>query len=518
VKRPCKLDLIGVLSFALATVSSAAQAEAPPACAPTTLPAGNGVQPDPQATVTHHRFAAGGKSFDYASTAGTMLINDDDGHPVAQIGFTAYSRAPAKGAPKRPVIFAWNGGPGSSSAWLHIGMLGPKRVVVDGVEAISPSKLRVVDNEYSLLDTADIVLIDPVGTGIAHAVCAKQDKDFWSTDSDADSVARFIVQYLNDNQLWTAPKYLLGESYGTIRAGVVLNLLRTQHVSFNGAILIGNAIDIEAIYTALPGNDRPYPLFVPGFAAAAWYHKLVPESARPLEPFLAEARRFALGPYASALLQGNSLPDAERDAIAEQVHRFTGLSAAYVKASNLRVSEFAFGQELLRNQGKIVSRLDSRFTGDAQDPLQESADYDPMSSYVGAGFIAAFNDYYRHDLNVTTDRVYQFLNADEGNRFTMNHKPIGAQGDAQPIANAGVDFSTVMTQDPNLHLLVLAGYFDLGSPFTASEYMVNHLTIAKPLQARIAMKYYFSGHMIYVDQASLRQMKGDIGQFIESTR
>ncbi|WEK00222.1 MAG: peptidase S10 [Candidatus Sphingomonas phytovorans] len=478
--------------------------------------AGSVIQPDPRTTDTRHQFAAGGKRFDYAAKAGTMLIHDDDGHPVAEIGYTAYSRSTAKGAAPRPVIFAFNGGPGSSSAWLHVGLLGPKRLIANDAAPTSPSEMKVVDNVFGMIDKADVVLIDPVGTGIARAVCGKKDQDFWNTDADADSVSRFIMQYLGENGLWAAPKYILGESYGTIRAAVVLNYLRTRRVSFDGAILLGIATDIETIYTELPGNDRPYPLFVAGFAATAWYHKLVPESSGPLEPFLAEARRFALGPYASALLQGNALPDAERDAIAEQVHRFTGLSTDYVKAANLRVSEFAYGQEILRDQRKVVSRLDSRFVGDAQDPLQKSADYDPLLAYLGSALNAAFNDYYRRGLNVSTDRVYQMLNSDAGNRFTMDHKPIGAPGDRQPIANAGVDLATVMTQDPNLRILVLAGYFDLGSPFTAAEYMVNHLAIAKPIQARVSIKYYRSGHMIYVHEPSLRQLKSDLDQFVDA--
>ncbi len=479
---------------------------------------GNSLQPDPQTVVTHHRFETAGKQFDYVAKAGTMLIRDDQGRPTAEIGYTAYSRPPARGAALRPVIFAFNGGPGSSSAWLHIGLLGPKRLLANDAAPTSPSQAKLVDNAFGMVDKADVVLIDPVGTGIAHAVCGKKDGDFWNTDADAESVGRFIVQFLGENNLWTAPKYIMGESYGTIRAAVVLNYLRTRRVSFDGAILLGIATDIETIYTDIPGNDRPYPLFLPGFAATAWYHKLVPEASGPLEPFLEDARQFALGPYASALLKGNALSESERDAIAQQIHHFTGLTVEYVKAANLRVSEFAYGQEVLRNQRKVVSRLDSRYVGDAQDPLQKSADYDPLVSYLGTAMNAVFNDYYRRDLGISLDRPYVMLNTDAGNLFTMEHKPIGAPGDRQPLANAGVDLATVMTQDPNLRVLVLAGYFDLGSPFTAAEYMVNHLAIAKPIQARVGIKYFRSGHMIYVNQASLEQLKGDLDQFIEPGR
>lgn len=478
-----------------------------------------GDAPEGQVATTQHSFSAGGKSFGYTAKAGTMMIRDKAGKPAAEIGYTAYSRPAAKGAAARPVIFAFNGGPGSSSVWLHVGMLGPKRVQANDSGPTPLSQLKVVDNPFGMLDKADIVMIDPVGTGFGRAICGKKDGDFWSVDADAESVGRFIVQYLGQNDLWASPKYILGESYGTIRAAVVLNWLRTQRISFNGAILLGIATDIEIIHTQLPGNDRPYPVFVPGFAATAWYHKLIPESAGPLEPFLEEARRFALGPYTTALMKGNALTDAERDAIAQEMHRFTGLSVDYIKASNLRVSEFAYGQELMRAQGKTVSRLDSRFVGDTQDPTQKLVDYDPILSFLGTAYSTAFNDYYRRDLKVKIDRPYNVLNSDAGWKFDMTHQPIGASPDyAQTLVNANVDLATVMIQDPNLHVLVLAGYFDLGSTFSAAEYMVNHLNIPRSAQARIAMKYYMSGHMIYAHVPSLRQMKADVDEFVEASR
>jgi carboxypeptidase C (cathepsin A) len=476
-------------------------------------------QPEGKVSVTQHRFSAGGKSFDYTAKAGTLVIYDDEHRPTGEIGYTAYTRPSPKGAALRPVIFAFNGGPGSSSVWLHIGMLGPKRVQANDAGPTPLSALQVVDNASSMLDKADLVMIDPIGTGFGHAVCAKKDSDFWSVDADADSVGRFIMQYLGANDAWGAPKYILGESYGTIRAAVVLNWLRSRRVSFNGAILLGTATDIEIIHTQLPGNERPYPVFVPGFAATAWYHKLVPESSGPLEPFLEEARIFALGPYTTALMRGNALPDAERDAIAQQMHRFTGLSVDYIKASNLRVSEFAYGQELMRAQGKTVSRLDSRFVGDTQDRTQKLVDYDPILSFLGTAYSTAFNNYYRRDLKADTERNYNILNSDAGWKFSMVHQPIGASPDyAQPIVNANVDLATVMVQDPNLHVLVLAGYFDLGSPFSAAEYMVSHLNIPKAAQARISMRYYMSGHMIYAHEPSLKQMKTDLDRFIDASR
>lgn len=476
-------------------------------------------QPEGKVAVTQHRFSAGGKSFDYTARAGTLVIRDDAHRPTGEIGYTAYTRPTSKGASRRPVIFAFNGGPGSSSVWLHIGMLGPKRVRANDAGPTPLSALQVVDNASTMLDKADIVMIDPVGTGFGRAICGKKDSDFWSVDADADSVGRFIMQYLGANDAWAAPKYILGESYGTIRAAIVLNWLRSKRVSFNGVILLGTATDIEIIHTQLPGNDRPYPVFIPGFAATAWYHKLVPESARPIEPFLQEARNFALGPYTTALMKGNALSDEEREAIAQQMHRFTGLSVEYIKASNLRVSEFAYGQELMRAQGKTVSRLDSRFVGDTQDRTQKLVDYDPILSFLGTAYSTAFNNYYRRDLKVESDREYSILNSEAGWKFSMVHQPIGASADyAQPIVNANVDLATVLVQDPNLHVLVLAGYFDLGSTFSAAEYMISHLNIPRAAQARISMKYYMSGHMIYAHEPSLQQMKNDLDHFLEASR
>ncbi|ABQ67448.1 peptidase S10, serine carboxypeptidase [Rhizorhabdus wittichii RW1] len=487
----------------------------PPVEAVSPCPGNGGPEESGQTSVTEHRFAAGGKNFSYTAKAGTMVIRDKAGHPTAEIGYTSYARPSVKGGAVRPVIFAFNGGPGSSSVWLHVGMLGPKRVEANDAGPTPLSRLKVVDNPSTMLDKADLVLIDPVGTGFGRAICGKKDNDFWSVDADAESIGRFITQYLGQNDLWAAPKYILGESYGTIRAAVVLNWLRSQRVSFNGVIMLGIATDIEIIHTQLPGNDRPYPVFVPGFAAAAWYHKLVPASSGPLEPFLEEARRFALGPYAAALLRGNALPDAEFDAIAREMARFTGLSVEYVKASNLRVSEFAYGQEAMRARGKTISRLDSRYVGDTQDTTQKLVDYDPILSFLGTAYTTAFNDYYRRDLKVGIDRSYNILNDDAGWKFDMTHQPIGAPPDyAQPIVNANVDLATVMTQDPNLRMLVLAGYFDLGSTFTAAEYMVAHIQMPQSAQSRISMKYYMSGHMIYAHEPSLRQMKKDIDQFM----
>ena len=283
--------------------------------------------PKAESSVTQHHLGAGGKSLDYTATAGTLIVRDDNDKPIASIGYVAYVRRDAKaGGAARPLTFAFNGGPGSSSLWLHMGVLGPKRVVVADPDPTPAGPYRTVDNEFGLLDKSDLVMIDPVGTGLSHAVCDHQDAEFWGVDPDIDSISRFIAQYLSDNERWSSPKYLLGESYGTTRAAAIVNYLRARRsLAFNGLILVSVATDIEAIFAELPGNDRPYAVYLPAYAAVAWYHKRLPNQPAALEPFLAEVRAYALGAFASALLQGDALSEPELDAAAQKMHEYTGL-------------------------------------------------------------------------------------------------------------------------------------------------------------------------------------------------
>ncbi len=280
--------------------------------------------PNAESSVTQHRLNAGGKSFDYTATAGTLIIRDDEDRPTASMGYVAYVRHDLKGAAARPLMFAFNGGPGSSSLWLHMGVLGPRRVVVSDPGPTPAGPYRTVDNEFGVLDKSDLVMIDPVGTGLSHAVCDHRDDEFWAVDPDIDSVSRFIAQYVSDNNRWTSPKYLLGESYGTTRGAAIVNYLRGRRsFAFNGLILVSVATDIEAIFAELPGNDRPYAVYLPGYAAVAWYHHMLPSQPAALEPFLTEVRAYAMGPFTAALLKGDALADAEREAVAQKMHEYT---------------------------------------------------------------------------------------------------------------------------------------------------------------------------------------------------
>jgi carboxypeptidase C (cathepsin A) len=471
--------------------------------------------PKAESSVTQHHFTGGGKAFDYTATAGTLIVRDDNDKPIASMGYVAYTRKDIKDVGTRPLMFAFNGGPGSSSLWLHMGVLGPRRVVVSDPTPTPPAPFHTVENEFGVLDKSDLVMIDPVGTGLSHAVCEHKDDEFWSVDPDIDSIGRFIAQYVSDNNRWGSPKYLLGESYGTTRGAAIVDYLRARRsLTFNGLVLVSVATDIEAIFAELPGNDRPYAVYLPGYAAVAWYQHALPNQPPALEPFLDEVRSYASGPFAAALLKGDALTDAERDAVAEKLHGYTGLSVEYLKYANLRVSENAFTHELLKPQHKIVGRLDGRFTGPTLDPLNKYSDYDPQSAAIGAAYTAAFLDYYHGDLKFGQGVTYHTTNYAIGDKWKWTHKT--ADGE-QPIVNSGVDLAQALVQDANLRVLVLNGYYDLATPFSATEYVMRHLGVPPSASSRIQMKYYEAGHMMYVNPPSLKKMKGDLDAFIDST-
>jgi carboxypeptidase C (cathepsin A) len=471
--------------------------------------------PQGASSLTQHHLAAGARSLDYSATAGTLIVRDDDDKPIASIGYVAYVRHDAKSAAARPLMFAFNGGPGSSSLWLHMGVLGPRRVLVSDPGPTPPGPYRTVDNEFSVLDKSDLVMIDPVGTGVSHAVCNHHDEEFWGVDADIDSISRFIAQYLSDNNRWTSPKYLLGESYGTTRGAGIVNYLRARRsLAFNGLILVSVATDIEAIFAQLPGNDRPYAVYLPGYAAVAWYHHMLPQQSAALEPFLTEVRAFAAGPYAAALLKGDALGDAERDAVVQKMHEYTGLSVDYLKAANLRVSEVEFAHELLKAQRKTLGRLDGRFTGPTQDLRAKETDYDPQSSAISAAYAATFLDYYHGELKFGQGESYRTTNFGIAAKWKWTHNT--PQGE-QPMVNTGVDLAEAIVKDANLKVLVLNGYYDLATPFSGTEYVMAHLGLPPGLGTRIEMKYYEAGHMMYVHPPSIAKMKRDLDEFIDAT-
>ncbi|MGE5236239.1 MAG: S10 family peptidase [Acidobacteriota bacterium] len=512
--------LAGLIAFCV--VSSAALAQSEPPVKPAGLgtvaeKGGEAEAAKSEASVTEHTIRIGDQTVAYTATAGTLVLRDEKGAPTARMGYTAYTRKGVGDASRRPITFAFNGGPGSSSIWLHMGALGPRRVVTADAASTPPPPYRVVDNAYSVLDVTDLVMIDPVGTGLSHALGKKEDKDFWGVDPDLASVAQFIFQYVDDNDRWNSPKYLLGESYGTTRAAGLVNLLQSEKgMAFNGVVLVSVAVDLGAIFDQL-GNDRAFVLYLPTFTAVAWYHHVLPERPDALEPLLQEARRFAAGPYAEALMRGDTLTDAERDAIAQQIHRFTGLAVDYIKKANLRVREGEFTQELLREHREIVGRLDARFLGVTPDPLAQDATYDPQEAAISPAFTAAFMDYLHRELKFGRDRAYR-VEAQVFQSWSFTHRVPGLRERwPQPVVNTGVDLAQALIRDPNLRVLALNGYFDLATPFFGTEYMLSHLGLPRDLAGHVEMRYYEAGHMMYLHEPDLAKMKADVASFIGAT-
>jgi carboxypeptidase C (cathepsin A) len=492
----------------------AADRAAAPTC-PGDDPKGKEVpEPRPERAVTHHRISIGGSTLEYAATAGTLILRNAEDKPVAGIGYVAYTESDVRDPGRRPLTFAFNGGPGSSSLWLHMGALGPRRIVTADAAPTPPPPYSVVDNDDSILDRTDLVMIDPVGTGISRALCGHKDEEFWGVDSDVDQVARFIAQYVTDQQRWRSPKFLLGESYGTTRAaGVVDALQQRWSMAFNGVILISVATDLEAVF-AIPGNDRPYPLLLPSYAAAARYHHR-DAGTGDLKSLLQEARAYAVGPYLSALMKGDALSEAEGDALAQRLHELTGLAPDYLKAARFRVSESMFAHQLLADRALTVGRLDARFAGPSVDPLAKSMHYDPQQAAIAPAFVAAFLDYYYRDLDAAHDRTFRPFNWDIGRHWKWEHRPPIGQ-EPQPLVNTTPDLGHAMTLNPGLRTLILSGYYDLATPFFGTEYTAAHLGLPASLRGHVQMKYYEAGHMMYLHPPSLHQMKADLASFIDA--
>jgi carboxypeptidase C (cathepsin A) len=470
--------------------------------------------PKAEQSVTQHSIVIGGKTINYTATAGTLLLRDDKDEPTAAVGYVAYTLRDVHDLSHRPITFAYNGGPGSSSYWLHMGALGPRRIVTSDATATPPPPYKVVDNAWSILDKTDLVMIDPVGTGLSRAVGEHKEKEFWGTDPDIESVSRFIKQYVSDNLRWNSPKFLLGESYGTTRsAGVVEYLQTRESMAFNGVILVSVAMDIESIFE-WPGNERPYMLYFPTFAAVAYYHHALPHQPAALVPFLDEVRKFAVTEYAAALSKGDTLSEAERDAVALKMHEYTGLSVDYLKLANLRVREPQFTQELMRQKHLTVGRLDARFLGFSFDNLAEDAAEDPQSNAISSAFTAAFLNYLHGELKFGMGKTYN-LAANVFPGWDFKHQAPGFPFPL-PIANTALDLAHALAYNPNLQVLVLNGYYDLATPFFGTEYCFDHLGLAKELRPHVHMKYYEAGHMMYIHEPSLQQFKSDIAAFFDS--
>ncbi len=438
-----------------------------------------------------------------------------DAPPVARMFYVAYFKKDAK-AEDRPITFFYNGGPGSSTVWLHMGSLGPKHVVTVGDQHLPAAPYKMVDNTFSLLDTSDLVFIDMPGTGFGRLLGKDPEKAFWGVDEDANAFARFIARFVTKYNRWNSPKYIFGESYGTTRSAVLADILENhQGIDLNGVILLSQIFNFTTDIdypSGNPGVDLPYELALPTYAATAWYHKKLPTQPAALEPFLKDAEEFAMGPYAHALALGTDLGKEEKQQVAEKLHEFIGLPVAYLLKGNLRISGGEFEKTLQDDQDLTTGRLDTRFSGPTINPLSENAEYDPQSSAISSAYISLFNDYVRKDLKYGEGQTYLPDALFGGTQWNLVHKgfPVGLN-----VAN---DLAEAMKTNPRLRVMVNGGYYDLATPFFAAVYEEKHLPIPQSLAKNIEYDWYESGHMVYVRDESLKQLHDRVAAFIKSTQ
>jgi carboxypeptidase C (cathepsin A) len=437
-----------------------------------------------------------------------------DATPHAHIFYVAYFKKDAK-AEDRPITFFYNGGPGSSTVWLHMGSLGPKHVVTDGDQHLPAAPYKLVDNANSLLDTSDLVFIDMPGTGFGRLVGKDAGKAFWGLDEDANAFARFIARFITKYNRWNSPKYLFGESYGTTRSAVLSDILENnKSIDLNGVILLSQIFNFSTDIDGPsfnPGVDLPYVLALPTYAATAWYHKKLPQQPAALEPFLKDVEDFATGPYTHALALGTDLTTEEKQSVAEKLHDYTGLPVAYLLRANLRVSGGEFEKTLQEDQDLTTGRLDTRFSGPNLNPLSEGAEYDPQSSAISSAYVSLFNDYVRRDLKYGDGQTYLPEAQFGGTQWDLTHH--GFPG----TPNVAVDMAEALKTNPRLRIMVNGGYYDLATPFFAAQYEEKHLPIPQSLAKNIEYDWYESGHMVYVRDESLKQLHDRVAAFIKST-
>ncbi len=459
---------------------------------------------------TRHEMQLGKDKFAYLATAGTLTLKkDNETKPTARIFFVAYTREGIDNLAGRPILFAFNGGPGSSSVWLHMGAFGPRRVLLkpDGQPLPPPGK--VVPNENTLLGLTDLVFIDPVSTGYSRPVKGEDAKQFHGVQQDIDSVGEFIRLYCARYGRWQSPKFLCGESYGTTRAaGLAYHLQDKLGMYLNGIVLVSSVLNFQTL-SFTEGNDLPYPLFLPSYSATAWYHKKLPAELQKqrLPEVLAQVEKFALGAYNQALVQGDRLSEADHAAVRRQLAHFTGLSEDYVERSRLRIEASHFMKELLRGSERTVGRYDSRLMGVDLDAVGARPDYDPSYAAVQGAFTAAINTYLRKDLRYESDLPYEVL--------TGKVRPWDYGSAKNRYLNVAPDLRTAMTRNPALKVFVASGYYDLATPYLGTDYTLDHLGLARSLKKNVTTAYYLAGHMMYIEKESHRKLHEDVANFLK---
>jgi carboxypeptidase C (cathepsin A) len=457
--------------------------------------------------VTHHQVTADGKLLKYNATAGRLPIKRGDGKIEAEMFFVSYT-LDGQDAGTRPVTFAFNGGPGSASVWLHMGALGPKKVVLQPNGFMPAAPYRMMDNPNTLLDRSDIVMVDAIGTGFSRAANAELSKKFLGVDSDIEAFGEFIRLYITRYERWSSPLFLLGESYGTTRAAGISGYLAGRGISFNGITLLSMAVDFATLEWS-PNNDTPYPLLVPTYTMIAAYHKkLAPELLQDVEKTRQESVRWAQGEYAQALAKGDTISSEERNKIADQLSRYTGLGRSVIDSHSMRIDVPTFTRELLLDRRLTVGRLDGRFTGLAPGGRGDRF-FDPTSSAILPPYTSVFNNYLRSALGYKTDMPYKvFAYGDPG--FNKWDWGSGIEG----FPNTGTSLRVAITQNPYLKILVMEGYYDLATPFAAADYTMDHLDLPAEYRKNISYATYQAGHMVYVDTAEHAKMKKDLVEFM----
>lgn len=474
-------------------------------------------EPKDNIKTTRHSVSIGDDYFDYTVTCGTIVLKEEsekDGKSEgekakASIFFISYTRDDVEDKSKRPITFCFNGGPGSSSVWLHLGVLGPKRIVTDEDGNLLQPPYQLTENDYSVLDKTDLVFIDPVSTGFSRAVPGEKASEYHAFQKDIESVGDFIRLYCSRNGRWTSPKFLAGESYGTTRSAGLSGYLQERHGMYlNGLMLISVVLDFQTLIFST-SNDLPYIFYFPSMVATAWYHqKLDKDLQEDLQKTLDKARTFAQGAYTLALMKGSAISTKEKTAVEKKLARYLGLSLDYVKQSNLRIHYLRFCKELLRSEQRTVGRLDSRFKGIDRRAITEMFEYDPSYAVIQGPYTATFNDYVRQELGFESDLPYEIL--------TGKVRPWKFDPHNNEYVNVAETLRKSMTMNPYLKVYVANGYYDLATPFMATEYTINHMDLDPMVQSNITSHYYEAGHMMYAHLPSLQQMKADLDAFIDS--
>ncbi len=472
-------------------------------------------EPAPSLWESEHSIVVAGETVEYDAHVGSVILRDEEEKATAEFFYTAYFRTNDQNRSERPVVFAYNGGPGSASFWLHMGIMGPRRVVTPNVGQQAPPPYPLVNNDYTLLDMADIVMVDPVGTGFSHPVGEAEGKDFWGLDEDAASITQFVRRFLSKYERWNSPRYILGESYGTTRSAVLARHLQGANIDLNGIVLVSSVLDFNTILFP-EGAIVPYVVNVPSYAIVAAYHDALPGgSPADLETFMNEVENWALTDYAAMLFKGTSADPSERSRVIEQMHRYTGLSRSYLEKANLRVSAPEFEKELLRDQGLVVGRLDARFTGPTGDLLETTPSHDPQSTAISSAYTSLFNNYLREELGYDGDMEY--VPSGRAGPWNWSRRGANIGFGLGGIPNVAPDLATAMQRNPRLEVLLVNGIYDLATPYFAAVWTMDNMGLPPELRDNIQRADFSAGHMMYVEQSLLPQWRETLTAFIERT-